>query len=188
MGWKTSELPRYTVSAAQLSKGMSISPMLGLHYREVCTFKCTCGREPEYAYMLVHAQLWVCFHVWVGFWMCESSCLFACAWCMCTCMPLNYIFQRCLFLSLLWKKKTNKKHLVFLYAYPFISQVFCVCNPLQIKFEICGQRKLALEAWCFVYWYLLWYFYNPDSKIVVKNMTEDRIQSFANELYWLFNQ
>lgn len=81
------------------------------------------------------------------------------------------------------KKKTNKKHLVFLYAYPFISQVFCVCNPLQIKFEICGQRKLALEAWCFVYWYLLWYFYNPDSKIVVKNMTEDRIQSFANELY-----
>lgn len=68
MGWKTSELPRYTVSAAQLSKGMSISPMLGLYYRELCKFKCTCGREPEYPYMLVHAQLWVCFHVRVGFW------------------------------------------------------------------------------------------------------------------------
>lgn len=172
MGWKTSELPRYTVSAAQLSKGMSISPMLGLYYREVCKFKCTCGREPEYAYMLVRAQLWVCFHVRVGFWMCESSCLFACAWCMCTCMPLNYtLFLCCLLLSLMWKK--NPQNIQFFFMLILLSvRCFVFVTHYRLSLKYVGK-----ENWPWMLGVLF----------VDTNMTKNRIQSFAKELYWLFN-
>lgn len=45
--------------------------MLGLYYRGVSVFKCMCGREPEHAYMLVHAHLWVCLYVREG----DSGCV-----------------------------------------------------------------------------------------------------------------
>lgn len=71
MAWKSSELPWCTVSGVRLSKGTSITPMLGLYYK-VFVFKGTCGRDPEYKYMLVHAPLWVCLHVCMCMlvWMC----------------------------------------------------------------------------------------------------------------------
>lgn len=43
------------------------SPMPGLFYREVGIFELTCGRELEHAYILVHAHLWVCLHMSMGF-------------------------------------------------------------------------------------------------------------------------